>query len=182
MRIRLIIPLLAATLAACDDPFGPARWVAVPDTVVLYSASRPELLGLPSAYDFVNQGRFVIESLQATGGWDFVVTESGGEFLFVPASALPGLTSRAAIAPANAPTLEEIARAPTSEEFSTEPVPLIPGELYIVRTRTASCGGFGSGVFYGKFKVIDVDPATGRARIAAIRNPYCNNRDLIPED
>lgn len=182
LRIRLLIPLLALAGAACDDPFGPRAWLALPDSAVLYSASRPELLGLPAAYDFVSQREVVIENPTATDAWDFVVTESDGAFRFMPAGELPGVTSRAAIAPVQAATLEEVERAPGGDEFVQESVPLTPGEIYVVRSRTASCGGLGSGVFYAKFQVVAVDAAEGTVRIAAIRNPYCNDRDLVPPE
>lgn len=179
VRSRFLFPLLFAATAACDDPFGPNAWIAIPDTVVLYSASRPELLGLPSAFDVTTRSRIVIETPTASGGWDFLLVEQEGGFWFVPIGNLPGNDSRAAIAPAAAPTLDEIARAPESGSFSDEPVRLQVGDLLIMRSRTAVCG-FSAGVRYGKAEVVAIDPVEGTLSIAAITNPYCNDRDLIP--
>ncbi len=45
------LPLVVVAAAACNDTTGTVAWSDVPDTVTLYSASRADLLGHPSAFD-----------------------------------------------------------------------------------------------------------------------------------
>jgi hypothetical protein len=179
-----LMPLAALlSFAACDDGFGPQTWDATPDTTVLYSLSRPELIGRPSAYDFTTLVRLSVESTGATGNWDAVLAEEGNTFVFVPSGNFPGIVSRAGIGTTTHTTLESLTRAPgDTAAYSRSPVPLREGAVYVVRSRIAACLGFGSGTYYAKFQVISIDAAAGTVRFAAVRNPYCNNRDLIPEE
>jgi hypothetical protein len=176
--------LVAASLAACDDAFGPRFWDPTPDTVEIYSVSRAELFGFPSAYDIVQLRSVLVESPAATGQWDFLLAEENGEFLLVPAGAFGGIVSRAGIASVTADSLGGIDNAPSdSARFSTQPVVIRPGAFYVLRTRRETCeGGFGSGVRYGKMHALSVDAARGVFRFAIVRNPFCNDRSLIPPE
>jgi hypothetical protein len=172
-----------AALSACGDGLGPQFWDPTPDTTVIYSVSRPELIGRPSAYDFVSLRRVVIETAGETGQWDMALGEDGSTFKLYPSGSFNGISSRAGIATTTEASLEALARAPgDSSAYSRTPITIQVGTVYAIRSRTASCSGFGSGTYYGKFQVISVDAAAGAARIAAVRNPYCNNRDLIPPE
>jgi hypothetical protein len=182
-RIRL--PLLAAVLAlaACDDPFANQPWNAVPDTVSLYSAGRIEYAGMPSALSLAGNsiGIVAIDQTGGAGEWDFLLNEEEGELLLVPSSIVPGLESRAGIVRSDASTLEEVERAPESGAFSMEAEALIEGAIYILRSRRSNtCIARGSN--YAKIEVVDLDEARGIATIAIVRNPYCDDRDLIPPD
>jgi len=178
-----VFAVALASLAACGDNFGPQFWDPTPDSTVIYSLSRPEYLGMPSAYDIVSLRRVVIEVAGETGNWDFALGEDAGSFKLYPSGTFPGITSRAAIATTTAATLEELTRAPgDTAAYSREPVAINVGTVYAVRSRTASCSGFGSGTHYGKFQVLSIDAAAGMVQLAAVRNPYCNNRDLIPPE
>src|SRR5687768_5477375 len=177
-------PLL---LGACEDEFK-QEWSAVPDTVELYSLSRPELIGRPSAFDFVPQPvhgiPVAVENPSATGRWDVAVVDQGNTLAFLPAGGFTGLNSRAAIAEINASTtLEELKEAPgDTTQFKTAAVTAQVGKIYVVRTRREDCG-FGSfGVRYGKFEVLEVNVPAGTLRFRVITNPYCNSRTLIPPD
>ena len=88
-KLKRLIPLVVLIVAACDDPFGPAFWDATPDTVVLYSASRAEFIGRPSAVDITSipVAALPIESPAITGNWDFALTDLNGGLALVPASA-----------------------------------------------------------------------------------------------
>jgi hypothetical protein len=180
----VLIPLLAASAVACDEDFGPTFWDATPDTVFIYSASRPQLLGLPSAYDFVNLARINIESASATGAWDVVLAEQNGQFVLVPASAFPGIVSRAGIARVTGTDLAAILEAPRdTADFDATPVTIDEGAIYVVRTRRAFCNEFGTdGVRYAKIQAVDVDATAGTFRFVVVRNPFCNDRALIPPD
>jgi hypothetical protein len=79
-------------------------------------------------------------------------------------------------------TLDDVTNAPGDTAFyRREAVAVVPGGVYAVRTRTTSCYPYGSGVMYGKFEVLSVDEVLGAVQLAAVRNPYCNNRSLVPE-
>jgi hypothetical protein len=177
--------LLATALgtAACDSGFGPIVWDSTPDTSVIYSLSRPDLLGEPSAYDFAFLRRVEIESPVETGQWDMVLAEEGGGFVFIPSSAFSGLSTRSGLGIVEGTTLDDLTKAPGDTAFyHRAAVPVVQGAVYVVRTRTTSCYPYGSGAMYGKFEVLSIDMAAGAVKLAAVRNPYCNNRDLVPEE
>jgi hypothetical protein len=170
-------------LAACDDDLGPGFWDPTPDTLTIYSISRPDLIGLPSAFDGVQLRRVAVESPSATGTWDFVLAEQGANFVMVPASALGGAPSRAGIATIGTGALEDILEAPSdTAAFSALPVVIQPGTNYVLRTRREVCSGFGTGVFYAKLQAVGVDASNGTYRFAVVRNPYCNDRRLVPPE
>ena len=187
VRGALAVSILPA-LAGCDDDLN-QDWVAVPDTVQLYSLSRPELIGQPSAFDFFNAlGAgvsgipVIVEDPGASGRWDVAVTDVSGGLALAPAGAFVGLTSRAGIATVTGSTLEEFGRAPSdTSRYSSAAVPLEAGKLYVVRSRRESCG-FSSGSKYAKLEVLETNPTTGTVRFRAITNPYCNDRRLIPPE
>ena len=180
MRIRLsLLILLAASVAACDDGLGPQPWDATPDTVSLYSASRSELLGYPSAFDFVNLAVIRVESPGSAGSWDVVLAGSAGLQL-VPAGAFEGQDSRAGIAVITGTTFEALTSAPTdTSQYSSQAVALQQGGVYVVRTRRAVCS-FSTAVHFAKIKVVSIDAARGVASFAVVRNPDCNDRSFVP--
>jgi hypothetical protein len=185
LRLQQAVGLFALPLlfAACNDDFGPGDWSAVPDTTVLYSASRPEHLRRPSAFDFVSLARVAIEGSAATGAWDFVVLEDDGGFVMVPEGALLGTTSRAGIATTTESTLEAVRTAPNdTAAFRRVPVAIQEGAVYIMRSRRTTCSFFGSGVYYAKIRALEVNAAAGTFEFEVVRNPNCNDRDLIPPD
>ncbi len=179
-----LIPVLALAGLGCGDDLGLGDWVAIPDTAVIYSLSRPELLRQPAAYDFVQLRRVVVENPGVTGTWDVVLAEENGQFVIVPASNFPLLTmSRAAVGETTHATLEALREAPSdTAAYTRKPLALRTGAVYVVRSRRDICFGFGSGVRYGKFQVVDMDATLGAVTIAAVRNPFCNDRKLIPPD
>ncbi|MHB1167923.1 MAG: hypothetical protein ACYC28_01415 [Longimicrobiales bacterium] len=182
------LPLLAAALltAACDDPFANPAWSDVPDTVTVFSAYRSEYAGRPSAINLT--GNFLslvaIDELGAALEWDFMLGEEGGDLLWIPSSVVPGREdSRSSIASMDAMSLEEVRRAPepNGDRYTKEPVALEEGAVYVLRSRRSStCYIRGSN--YAKMKVVDLDFALGTAEIEIVRNPYCDNRDLVPPD
>lgn len=182
------LPLLAVALltAACDDPFANPAWSDVPDTVTVFSAYRPEYAGMASAINLT--GNFLslvaIDDLGAATEWDFMLGEDEGNLLWVPSSVVPGREdSRSSTARMQETTLEEVRRAPepSGDRYSKEPVVLEEGVVYVLRSRRSNtCYIRGSN--YAKMKVIALDPALGTAEIAIVRNPYCDNRDLVPPD
>lgn len=184
-RTVFLSPILVLLAAACDDAFGPQTWSAVPDTSVIFSASRPELLGKPAAFDFISLSPLRVESLGTTGQWDAVLAEQGGQYVLVPSSAFPGAgDTRAAIAAVSATSLEDVREAPRdTAAFRSVAVPIVEGGIYVVRTRREFCVDFGTaGVRYAKMHVVDIDDVAGTVRFAVARNPYCNSRALVPPE
>ncbi|MGH7467760.1 MAG: hypothetical protein ACRENP_07190 [Longimicrobiales bacterium] len=174
--LLFLLPLLTT---ACDDEFT-QEWVDLPDTVLLYSLSRPDLIGRPSAYDFVNGVPRTVETPGASGTWDVAVTEGTAGFSLVPAGAFTGLASRAAIATVTGTTLENLREAPAdTARYSSAAVLVEQGKIYVVRSRRENCG-FSSGSRFAKVEAVETNRTNGTLRFRAITNPYCNDRRLIP--
>jgi hypothetical protein len=183
MRAAHVVCAAALVTAACGDGLGPLTWDATPVTGVIYSLARPELVGQPSAYDFVDLRRVVVESPGATGGWDIALSEQNGQMVFLTAGAFPGIDDDILIAESTERVLTAVAEAPAdTADYTRGPVPVVEDRIYIIRTRVAACITFGSGPFYGKFQVLSIDTAKGSIELAAVRNRYCNDRDLIPPE
>lgn len=175
-----VLAALVATTAACDDDLGLDEWSAAPDTVTLYSLSRPELINQPSAYDFINHVVRRVESPSSTGNWDVAVRDEAGQLALVPASGFQGQVSRAGLATITNRTFEELDEAPEdTARYVSMPVPVTPGQVLVVRTRRSPCIT-GNSVRFGKIKIIEVNPTAGSVRFATIVNPFCNDRELIP--
>jgi hypothetical protein len=181
--LRCLILLLAAVQTACSDPFGPRFWLDVPDTVQLHSLSRPEFVGRPSAIDLVSLGVLPVELPGATGGWDIALVDDGDGLAFVPAGAFDGFTSRAAIAVMPAQRLEDVTEAPRdTAAYRQTAVRVQPNTVYVMRSRRAECGFGSSGFRYAKVRAVDIQPELGRLLFEIVRNPYCNDRALVPPE
>jgi hypothetical protein len=168
--------------AACDDPFAPVDWDPEPVPVDLFSVSRPDLLGLPSAYDFVNRRRVRLEEVGAAGQWDIALAEEDGAFVVKPSGAFQGVPPGPGVTVMErGRTFEDVTRAPDGLDayVRTESVPLEAGRVYVVRTRRTT-GFLGACIYYGKFEVMEMLEEEGRVRLQLVVNPNCNNRSLIP--
>lgn len=175
-----LLSALAASAAACEEDLGLDDWSATPDTVTLYSLSRPELINQPSAYDFINHIVTRVESPTSTGNWDVALLDHSAGLALAPASAFEGQSSRAALSVISNATFEDLQEAPEdTTRFVSTAVAVQPGQVLAVRTRRANCA-FTTSVRYGKIKIIDVNVTAGTVRFAAIVNPFCNDRSLIP--
>ena len=172
----------AVPIIACDDDLGLDDWSAIPDTVTIFSLSREDLIGMPSAYDFVEHRLREVESPGATGNWDVALRHEANQLVLVPAGGFEGQQSRAGLALIPNTTFEELSEAPgDTAAFTRSPAFVQAGQVYAVRTRRASCG-FSVGVRYGKLKIINVDPTDGTLTFESIVNPFCNDRSLIPKE
>jgi hypothetical protein len=180
LRYFPIVAILAVT--ACDDPFGPQLWNAEPVAVTLYSASRAEYVGMVSALDLAADpvAAVAIEAPGASGNWDMVLIDTDGGLSFAPAGALPGFTSRARIAVIENQSFIQVTEAPRdTAAYTINPVRLRTDVVYVIRSRSANCG-FSAGVRYAKVQPIEVDVVRGIFRFAVVRNPYCEDRSLVP--
>ncbi len=182
MRVsRIFLPIAALAVAACNDNLGPLQWSDVPDTVTLYSASRPALTGLESGFDFTGPRPVVLESSSTGQSFDVVLTDQNGAFSLLPSGALLGAVTRAGIASVTADSLKAIQKAPTDTAAYQQkaPVRMTPGSFFVVRSRRVSCL-LTTGSYYAKLQVISVDPAAGTMKFAYVRNPSCGDQTLIP--
>jgi hypothetical protein len=176
-----VATLLTVALAAgCGNNLGPNTWLAVPDSATLYSLSRPEYVGKPSAYDFTSSGRgaVVVEAPGYTNQWDIAIVDGANGLELAPAGTFEGITAKPALTriTTTGDTFENLARAPSDSKLYTDSTRLaaVEGGLYVVRTRQVS-----SCVYYAKFELLSVDQQAGTVRLVAAGNPYCNDRALI---
>jgi len=177
----LALFLLLPGIWACDDNPFKIRWVADPDTVLLYSLARPEL-NLNSGFDFVGRTGVRIEAPSAVGKWDLAVDTQNGALVFVPPGALGVTGTTARIAPMGDMSFEDIRRAPrdTTLYIGDRVVPVEVGNLYVVRTRQ-SIGSWGTRcVYYGKLQPLEADPEAGTLTFVFDVSPVCNDRKLFP--
>jgi hypothetical protein len=184
-RLKRFLPILVLVLAACDDPFGPGAWVAAQDTLTMYSASRAEYVGMGSALDAATEPVTVlpIEVPGATGNWDIALIEDASGLLLAPAGTFTGLgDNRSRIAVLEGQDFATLEEAPSdTTRYSSVPVRVRTGVVYVLRTRKAQCG-LTSGYRYAKMRVISIDAARGLFSFVITRNPYCDDRSLVPPD
>ncbi len=179
-RVLALVLLFPGIWACDDDPFK-IRWSANPDTVLLYSLARPEL-NLNSGFDFVGRRAVRIEAPSAVGRWDLAVDTKDGQVVFVPPGAIGVTGSRASLAPMGGMSFDEIRRAPrdTALYVGDRVVRVVPGELYVIRTRQ-QIGSWGTRcVYYGKLLPLEADPDNGTLTFVYDVSPVCNDRKLIP--
>lgn len=173
------VVLGAATAACGDDPFQ-ITWISTPDTTVIYSLARPEL-GLPSAFDFLDRDRFVVEAPGSTDAWDVALDTRDGRLALVPPGAL-GIVSEARITVIADVSFEDVQEAPADTTLYTarDPVFLALGNVYVVRTRLQS-SRFGVCVFYAKLEPLIVDTELEAVHFVFDNNPRCEDRSLQPD-
>lgn len=179
---RWIVLVAVLAVTACDDPFGPQLWDATPVSLALYSASRAEYTGLVSALDLVAQPvtAVSIEAPGALGNWDVVLLDGPNGLVLSSATVFEGAPAGGRIAMLQNRTFLEVTEAPQdTAAYSAGPVPLRTDAVYVIRSRRANCG-FSSGVRYAKLQPLEVDPVRGIFRFAVTRNPFCEDRSLVP--
>lgn len=185
MKLRfhaLAALLMALAGVGCDDALGPRNWEVRVDTITLYSLDRPELQGLPSAFDFVDVRLLLVEALGATGNWDVALVEEGGELVLAPPGAIEGLDPIAGIAALGSVDFGNFEQAPgdSADYVLEEIVPLETGATYVVRShqspRVRGCH------YYAKVQTVEIREEEGWARFRFTRNPFCNDRALVPPE
>lgn len=176
-------------LTACDDGLGPNEWSNAPDTTTIYSLSRPELLGLPSAIDLVSACSFrclaipiSIENPGASGRWDIAFSEENGQPVFLPSGVFQGFDDRVGLGLLEETDFDKITRVPGgSEIFKNEVTQIQIGRVYAIRTRRGTCF-YSSGVRYGKLQPLAYNAAEGWLQVRVVVNTNCNDRNLVPKN
>jgi hypothetical protein len=181
--MRATLAGLLIGLTACDeDPFV-FRWDPTPATARLYSLARPEP-NLPSGFAFSPPpGAFVVETPGSTGSWDVALDTEGGALVLKPPGAL-GITARAAIASLGAIPFDDVDEAPedTLVYAVDDPVMLVVGEVYVIRTNRRAGSFRSSCVYYAKMEPQVVNATAGELDFRFVASPVCNNRSLVPPD
>ena len=180
---RVIAPVLILVLAASgcgDEDFF--TWTASPDTVRLYSLSRPEL-DLLSAFNFRDRSRVRIETVGAGFSWDVALDTRGGQLVLLAPRAL-GIESRARVARLPGMTFDEIIDAPEDSLLysDTQPVALDLTSGYVVQTDLRGSPFGGSCVFYAKLQPLTIDVAAGSLEFVFDVSPLCNDRRVVPPE
>jgi hypothetical protein len=165
----------------CDDPGEPEWFSTTPDTVLLYSLSRTEHFGLPSAFDMIYARRVVVESEEETGNWDFAVLDGVDGFSFIMPGAFPGLSASSSIMTASGTPFDALIEAPRTG-YDSVGITLDSGSAYIVRTRTITDGSGNSCHYYGKLEPVELDTLLGTLLFRYLANPNCNSRALVAPD
>lgn len=189
--VRILASLAVMALVfttGCDDQFGPTQWVAIPDTVDIFSLNRTEYLRLPSGYDVLygnNGQRTTIEDPGASGNWDFALAEQAGVLSLLPAGAIAELRdSNSGIARLPGENFDSIERVPRDNSVyqDTAAVPLEAGMVYAIRSRRFHAYGGQVCNLYGKLTPVSIDEEAGILRFAIVRNPDCNDTSMVPPD
>lgn len=180
VRLALYVLLLALPLSlalgACEETslFGEVRLVA--DTVTVGTPTGPS--GLPSAIDIAREAGIEPllsrpETLTDAGRWDFAVRQaSAGAPVVLRAFRPVQGTGAAGIAPSSR-DFDQVDEAPRGGGYQSEPVTLVQGATYLLRSRRYSAC-----VSYGKAKVLALDAAQGTATLALVVNENCDDERL----
>lgn len=179
-RVTAVLAALSVALGACgDDPFA-FNWSDVPDTTRIYSLARPEL-NVRSGFSFYEGRAVAIELATSTGVWDVALDTEAGSLVLLPPGAL-GITSRARIATLPGTAYEDVVEAPgdTLAYVANDPVPVVAGSTYVIRTNLRPGSFSATCSYYAKMEPIVIDVAGGALTFRYITSPICNSRDLIP--
>jgi hypothetical protein len=139
-------------LTACgDDPFS-FRWDDAPDTVLIYSLSRPEL-NLASGISFLPPGALGITArarISVLGAVNFdEVMEAPEDTLLYQGD---------------------------------EAVPVSDGTVYIVSSNRRAGSFGSSCVYYAKIQPVTIDVPGRTLLLRYVASPICNSRDLVPPE
>lgn len=178
--VALVATLTVASAGCKSNPLGTTNWSgAVPDTVELYSLSRPGYLGLPSGYDFIGISTVVIEKPSETGNWDVALAEDSTGLVFLLPEAFSYVSNGARMLPVTGVPFDSVKTAPKATYDSTI-VPISLDKVYVLQSRTSSDIYGTPCVYYSKIQPLVVDTAAGTLKFMYLSNPNCNDPGLKP--
>jgi hypothetical protein len=136
-----------------------------------------------SAVDLTPEPVFAvsIEAPGATGSWDFVLADQAGALVLVPAGTFTG------IRPGPASRRSRVSTSRTSRGAARH-VALHGQRRSRCGPMSCTCSARGAlvrpddGHRYAKMQAVELDQDRGIARLAIVRNPYCDDRALVPSD
>ncbi len=169
--------LLSVSFPACGElTLGPPNFENQVDTLLLH-AIRGTDIQEPSGVDVAQSQRVLVDR----SWFDFAVdVEEGGVARVYTAGAL-GLPPESGILVSNQ-AFDQIHTAPLDGYRNDTVVTVIPGSVFVIRSRTSliGCIGFVGLPRYGKFRVLDVDPDARTVQFETLVNLNCGYRDLEP--
>lgn len=175
---RITLLAVAASAAACGDPFEPFLTPIPPAQEIELIDFDDGALVDPAALDMFTGNPVRTDQ---TNGWDFlfVVDDTEGPAL-LPRAGLLGGESEAGLQH-SAETFELLADAPDSDYTMDAPVPIEPGDVVIMVSRRnpqlrARCR------VYGKLEVLSIEGTPAVVRMNVVINPNCERRELIDEE
>ncbi len=182
---RYILAAVVLLTTACSDPFASQPWDGTPAEATLFSASRENYVGRPSAFDLTSSPARVvaIEAEAGAGSWDVVLVDNNGSLALESAATFQGVTSRARIGVITGTSFDDVLRAPKdTAAYSVGPVNLRMDAVYIVKSRVASCA-LKTGPLYAKLQPVEIDVVNGIFKFKFVQNPNCDDRSLVaPEE
>lgn len=175
---RIALLAVAASAAACGDPFEPFLTpIPPPQEIELIDFEEGALVD-PAAVDMFTGNSVRTDQ---TNGWDFlfVVDDAEGPAL-LPRAGLLGGESEAGLQH-SVEAFDVLANAPDSDYTMDAPVPIAPGDVVIMVSRRnpqllARCR------VYGKLEVLSIEGTPAAARINVVINPNCERRELIDQE
>lgn len=186
VRLRfsaLMVLLLACAplLSACEDNGFLGQLVVSVDTVVV---------GLPggnaegSAVDIVRGESLSLlrnpEQVADAERWDVALRRTDAGLVLRPFAPVASSFRGAGITVATQ-AFDAIEKAPRgTSSYGTDPVPVTPGAVYILRSRQFNSGGIIC-VKYAKLRVEAVDEAAGTVRLALLINEGCDDERLAED-
>lgn len=178
LRASCMLAAVAATgTAACDS--DPLLWEPLADTVSLTSVMDPTL-NAPSVLDLIGGFTYRIESANVTGVWD-VALVGLGDSLGLATPGWLGIESDARMVRMSNVSFDDVRMAPAdSAEYTDHSAHLVPGDVYVVRTRESVDPSGVTCSYYGKLYALSTDPERNRATLVHTLNPYCGSRLLEP--
>jgi hypothetical protein len=111
-----------------------------------------------------------------------VLDTKDGELVLLPPMAVGVVESRARIIPMGDQEFADVRNAPsdTTLYIGKDPVPVVTGHIYVIRTRQRSDFYGRRCVYYGKFEPLAQDPEAGTLEFQFDVSPVCNSRKLFP--
>lgn len=176
---------MAAFVAAagCSDPneIAPASLSNQVDTVTIFSQSFGTV-SQPSAYSIAS--RAPVRTWEAGINFEFVYdVDSLGRSLFLPIELFGVLPSGAfkpgLKRPTASATFSQITKAPLNGYITEDTIPVVPGDLFYVRTTVSTCSIL-SVPLYAKVHVIAIDTAAKSVQLEVLANQNCGYRGLKP--
>ena len=179
-----VVVALFVAVAACSDSTGTEfPRPSEPLETVLY-----DLVDGPvhraSAFDVVaGRGTGLPRSVRVdrTGEWDVVFGVLDGEPVWLPRGFFKGLQPSSGVLGLKQ-AFEDIIEAPENRDLynTVEPVPIVPDEVYVFRSRTDPSLSFPCRI-YALVDVLEVDSAENRIKYRYTWNPNCDQREVSPE-
>jgi hypothetical protein len=178
MKAFLICMYLVALLACSDDNGLPdPTFTNVERSDTIYA-----LLGTPvttpSAYALEGSRR--VRTDQSTE-FDFAYNiQPDGQHVFLPRAAM-GIETSASVNPglqARTESFEAITLAPSNGYITDRPIPIAPGERYVVRSRV-TCTSLGLPK-YAKLEVVSFDDVARTVAFRVLTDDNCGYRGLEP--